>query len=54
MGLITQNAAISEISSLFRNHAINQGRIIDDTYHNGNGIHMRLKNIRYLFHDGKL
>ena len=51
---IAKREAVSEISALFRNYAIAQGRDIDDTYRNENGITLRLGELHYLFSDGKV
>lgn len=52
-GEITKKQAVSEISSLFRQYAVNQGIDIDETYRNENGISMRFEELRYLFTGGK-
>lgn len=52
-GQITKKQAVSEISSVFRQYAVNQGINIDDTYRNENGISMRFEELRYLFTGGK-
>lgn len=52
-GQITKKQAVFEISSLFRQYAINQGIDIDETYRNENGISMRFEELRYLFTGGK-
>lgn len=51
-GCITKKDAVSEISTLFRNHAISLGIDIDSTYRNENGISLRFEELRYLFSDG--
>ena len=51
-GCITKKDAVSEISTLFRNHAISQGIAIDSTYRNENSISLRFEELRYLFNDG--
>lgn len=52
-GQITKKQAVSEISSMFRQYAVNQGIDIDGTYRNENGISMRFEELRYLFTGGK-
>ena len=52
-GQITKKQAVSEISSMFRQYAVNQGIDIDETYRNENGISMRFEELRYLFTGGK-
>ncbi len=51
-GCITKKDAVSEISTLFRNYAISQGKAIDSTYRNENGISLRFEELRYLFSEG--
>ncbi|SEH73958.1 hypothetical protein [Ruminococcus flavefaciens] len=52
-GQITKKQAVYDISSMFRQYAVNQGIDIDDTYRNENGISMRFEELRYLFTGGK-
>ncbi len=44
---------VIELSQLLRDIAISQGRKIDKTYRNTNGINLRLMELRFLFSNGK-
>ena len=52
-GIITKKEAVSKISTMLREHAISEGKQIDDTFRNENGIGMRLEELRYLFTNGE-
>lgn len=52
-GIITKKEAVSSISRILREHAISEGKQIDDTYRNENGISMRLEELRYIFTHGE-
>lgn len=49
---ISHSEGISSLSSLFREHALKEGMIIDECYRNENGIGMCLEHIRYLYTNG--
>ena len=52
-GYITKEEAVKHVSQRLRKIALDNNKLIDETYRNENGISMQFENINYIVSDGK-